>query len=226
MVIMELFGMNGSGKTTTILELEKRCEIELPVTVIEKYSYLRRNSCKALKVLAVVFNDLPFSFRLLIMMWRKHRWTWDTIATWFNICHRGYFYLFKKDRKIVLGGGMLHKVWGTYGLVPITERDRKEIVSILSHFQCKGGYYLDVPKDVILARNTNRGRNTFLEQRLDELDFLYENYYAFIDAIRDQVKVRAVKPQKLEDRVWFLLENCEALAETEYEQASGRVAFG
>ena len=70
-----------------------------------------------------------------------------------------------------------------------------------------------MPKDVILARNTNRGRNTFLERRLDELDFLYENFYAFIDAIQNQVKVEVVKPQRLEDRVTFILENCEALAE-------------
>ena len=211
MVVIELFGMNGAGKTTTILELEKQCEIELPVASIENFSYLMRNGRKALNVLVVIFHDLPFAIRLLAMMWRKHGWTWDTPATWFNICHRGYFYLFGKKRRIVLADGILHKVWGTYGLVSITERDRKEIFLILDHFNCKGGYYLDVSKEVILKRNTNRGRNTFLERRLNELDFLYENFYSFIEVVDNHVKISAVQEKSLKGRVKFLLDNCQEL---------------
>jgi thymidylate kinase len=106
---------------------------------------------------------------------------------------------------------MLHKVWGTYGLVPITDRDRKEILTILKHFRCKGGYYLDVPKEVVLERNTNRGRNTFLERRLGELDFLYENFYAFVEIVEKSVEICAVREKSLQGRVKFLLDDCEGL---------------
>ena len=110
-----------------------------------------------------------------------------------------------------MAGGMLHKVWGTYGLVPIISRDRKEILSILNHFRSKGGYYLDVPKEVVLERNTNRGRNTFLERMLNELDFLYEIIYSFVETVENYVEIRVVQEKSLQGRVEFLLDDCEGI---------------
>lgn len=211
MVIMELFGMNGTGKTTTILALKEITDIELPITEIEHYSYFQRNWRKAGKVLRVIIDDPIFSCHLLGMMWKKHRWTWDTLATWYNFCHRGYFYVFEEDQRVVMDSGILHKVWSTYGMFPITEKDRHEIIQIIHHFGCTGGYYLNVPKDVVLRRNTGRGRNTFLERKLDELDFIYENFYRFVEAVEGEVEVKAVKAQGVDERVQYLLSNCPAL---------------
>lgn len=213
MVLMELFGMNGSGKTTTILELEKQCNIDLPITDIEGYSYVKRNLYKTWKVMIVVFSDLPFSIRLLFWMWKKHKWTWDTIATWFNLCHRGYFYLYEKERPVVLGGGILHKLWGTYGFFPITETEQEEIFAILDHFGCEGAYYLEVSKETVLQRNKGRGKNTFLERRLEELDFLYSNYHIFVEIVNKMIPLKAIDVQELESRVRFLITDCKVLEE-------------
>lgn len=225
MVIMELFGMNGTGKTTTILAVKEKTNIELPLTDIEHYSFIVRNGHKVGKVLRVIMDDPIFASRMFAMMWKKHRWTWDTIATWFNLCHRGYYYLFQDERRVVLGGGILHKVWGTYGMFPITEKDRQEMISIIHHFGCKGGYYLDVPKEVVLKRNTNRGHNTFLERKLDQLDFVYENFYYFVEALEEEVKLCAVKAQGTEERVEFLLSDCEMLMEGDFQDTPARVGW-
>jgi dephospho-CoA kinase len=71
MVVLDLFGIHASGKTTTIRELEKHCDVELPVADNERRSYLIRNRIKFRKAIKVVLEDPSFSVKMLRMVWKK-----------------------------------------------------------------------------------------------------------------------------------------------------------
>ena len=99
---MDLFGISGSGKTTTIRELEKHCDVELPIADNERRSYVIRKLLKGSKVMKVVFRDLLFSMKMLRMVWKKKGWHLATVKLWYNINHRGYYYFYEQECKVVL----------------------------------------------------------------------------------------------------------------------------
>ena len=211
MVVLDLFGIHASGKTTTIRALESYCDIELPIADNEKRAYVTRNLLKFRMVLKVVFRDPFFSMKMLRMIWRKKGWHLASFKRWYNINYRGYFYFYEQERRIVLGGGILHKLWNVYGASPIELDDQRDILAIVGYFQCQSGYYLDEPIDVIRERNINRGKNTLLERRIDELEFFYENFYEFVKVLEDVIEIRVVQGKTVEERVDFLRSNCEKL---------------
>ncbi len=211
MVVLDLFGIHASGKTTTIRELEKHCDVELPVADNERRSYLIRNRIKFRKAIKVVLEDPSFSVKMLRMVWKKKGWHLATLKLWYNINHRGYYYLYEQERRIVLGGGVLHKLWNLYGASPIEPEDRRNLLAIVAHFHCRVGYYLDEPIEVIRERNFNRGENTVLERRFDELEFFYENFYEFVKVLEGAMEIRVVQGKTVEERAAFLRANCERL---------------
>lgn len=149
--------------------------------------------------------------KMLRMIGRKKGWRIASFKLWYNINHRGYFYFYEQERRIVLGGGVLHKLWNVYGMSPIGPDDQRDILAIIKYFQCQRGYYLDEPIEVIRERNFNRGKNTLLERRIEELEFFYNNFYQFVKVLEDVIEIRSVQGKTVEERVAFLRSNCEKL---------------
>lgn len=201
--------MNGVGKTTTLRELKRHVDIDLPVMDIEHYSYFKRNCLKIIKVLTVILNDIPFSFYLYRIIRDRFESPWIAFKNFYNINHRAYFYLYDGNNKTVLGGGLIHKIWVVYGFSEIMDNDKADILKVLKHFNCKKAYVLNSSKQIVKERNTNRGKNTRLENRLNELDTLYEFFQRFIECIQNDIEICFIESEELSERVSFLLEECD-----------------
>lgn len=207
MVVLELFGMSGVGKTTTMKAVQKLKGLETPVADLEKLPYIPRNLLKIPLVTRFVLSDVRFSISLFKIFIDKHGNFNKAIKTWFNAIHRGYYYLYSKNSEIMLAGGLIHDLWKTYGPYCIEEKDKKNIEIILQRFNCKGGYYLMESKKVIRKRNINRGTNCLIEKRMDELDFIYDNFLKYVEVVENICVIQFVPGTKLEERVEFIMKN-------------------
>jgi len=110
---------------------------------------------------------------------------------------------------LTLSGGLIHQLWKTYGFYPIKEKDKVDIKDILQRFNCSGGCYLMESKEVIKERNTNRGTNCMIEQKITELDYIYKNFYRYVEVIESICDIQFVPGRGLEERVKFIISNTE-----------------
>jgi|GEM_PF-4567701 len=223
MVVLEIFGMNGVGKTTTMKEIKKLTDLKTPVADIEKLPYIKRNLMKIPAVTRVVFSDFYFSIKLYKTFFEKHRTFIETSKIWFNTIHRGYYYLYSKDSEILMSGGLIHQLWKTYGFYPIKEKDKIDIKIILQRFNCNGGYYLMESKEVIKERITNRGTNCMIEQKITELDYIYKNFQRYVEVIESICDIQFVPGTSLEERVKFIISNSVSTSKTNLDDKYGSV---